>query len=99
MPLVTRIPMVSGSDYRDLTNRVRLGHVCDGEVPWVRAVAWTHGVRPARRAGCPWWVLPEAIILVCAPFASLFANCIWLQAKRPLGAIFAPGARAVTAAL
>ena len=44
--------------------------------------------------------LPEAIILVLAPFAPLFSQRVWLHAKRLLlGAMLAPGARTVTAAL
>jgi hypothetical protein len=44
--------------------------------------------------------LPEAIILVLAPFAPLFSQRVWLHAQRLLlGAILAPGARTVTAAL
>src|SRR2546426_2785586 len=44
--------------------------------------------------------LPEAIILMLAPFAPLFSNRVWLQAQLLLlGAILAPGARTVTAAL
>src|SRR5918996_5471658 len=44
--------------------------------------------------------LPEAIILVLAPFAPLFSHRVWLHAQVLLmGAILAPGARTVTAAL
>jgi DDE superfamily endonuclease len=44
--------------------------------------------------------LPEAIILVLAPFAPLFSHRVWLQAQvLLLGAILAPRARTVTAAL
>jgi hypothetical protein len=44
--------------------------------------------------------LPEAIILVLAPFAPLFSQRGWLHAQRLLlGAMLAPGARTVTAAL
>ena len=44
--------------------------------------------------------LPEAIILVLAPFAPLFSPRVWLHAHRLLlGAMLAPGARTVTAAL
>jgi hypothetical protein len=44
--------------------------------------------------------LPEAIILVLAPFALLFSHRVWLHAQLLLlGAILAPGARTVTAAL
>src|ERR687888_2452064 len=44
--------------------------------------------------------LPEAIILVLAPFAPLFSERVWLHAQvLLLGAILAPGARTVTAAL
>jgi hypothetical protein len=44
--------------------------------------------------------LPEAIILVLAPFAPLFSQRVWLHAQGLLlGAILAPGARTVTAAI
>jgi DDE superfamily endonuclease len=44
--------------------------------------------------------LPEAIILVLAPFAPLFSRQIWLHARvLLLGAMLAPGPRTVTAAL
>jgi DDE superfamily endonuclease len=44
--------------------------------------------------------LPEAIILVLAPFAPLFSRRVWCHAQLLLlGAILAPGARTVTAAL
>ena len=44
--------------------------------------------------------LPEAIILVLAPFAPLFSHRVWLHAQLLLlGAILAPKARTVTAAL
>jgi DDE superfamily endonuclease len=44
--------------------------------------------------------LPEAIILVLAPFAPLFSQRVWLQAQLlRVGAMLAPGARTVTAAL
>lgn len=44
--------------------------------------------------------LPEAIILVLVPFAPLFSHSVWLHALRLLlGAMLAPGARTVTAAL
>jgi DDE superfamily endonuclease len=44
--------------------------------------------------------LPEAIILVLAPFAPLFSHHVWLHAQvLLLGAMLAPGARTVTAAL
>src|SRR5438132_905524 len=44
--------------------------------------------------------LPEAIIRVLAPFAPLFSPRVWLHAQRVLlGAMLAPGARTVTAAL
>ena len=44
--------------------------------------------------------LPEAIILVLAPFAPLFSHRVWLHAQLLLlGAILSPGARTVTAAL
>jgi hypothetical protein len=43
--------------------------------------------------------LPDAIILVLAPFAPLFSQRVWLQAQLwLLGAMLAPGARTVTAA-
>ena len=44
--------------------------------------------------------LPEAIILVLAPFAPLFSRRVWRHTQLLLlGAILAPGARTVTAAL
>ena len=44
--------------------------------------------------------LPEAIILVLAPFGPLFSHRVWLHAQVLLvGAMLAPGARTVTAAL
>ena len=44
--------------------------------------------------------LPEAIILVLAPFAPLFSQRVWLHAQPLLlGAMLAPRARTVTAAL
>jgi hypothetical protein len=44
--------------------------------------------------------LPDAIILVLAPFAPLFSHRVWCHAQTLLlGAILAPGARTVTAAL
>jgi hypothetical protein len=44
--------------------------------------------------------LPETIILVLASFAPLFSHRVWLHAEVLLvGAILAPGARTVTAAL
>jgi hypothetical protein len=44
--------------------------------------------------------LPEAIILVLAPFAPLFSHRVWLHAQVLLvGAMLAPGPRTVTAAL
>ena len=44
--------------------------------------------------------LPEAIILVLAPFAPLFSRRVWRHAQLLLlGTILAPGARTVTAAL
>ena len=44
--------------------------------------------------------LPEAIILVLAPFAPLFSPRVWRHAQvLLLGAMLAPGARTVTAAL
>jgi hypothetical protein len=44
--------------------------------------------------------LPDAIILVLAPFAPLFSHRVWLHAQvLLLGAILAPGVRTVTAIL
>src|SRR4029453_10734893 len=44
--------------------------------------------------------LPEAIILVLASFAPLFSHRVWPHAQLVLvGALLAPGARTVTAAL
>jgi DDE superfamily endonuclease len=44
--------------------------------------------------------LPEAIILVLAPFTPLFSQRVWCHAQvLLLGALLAPGARTVTAAL
>src|SRR5919198_1288929 len=44
--------------------------------------------------------LPEAIILVLAPFAPLFSECVWRHAQVLLrGAMLTPGTRTVTAAL
>jgi DDE superfamily endonuclease len=44
--------------------------------------------------------LPDAIILVLAPFAPLFSHRVWLHAQvLLLGAMLAPGARTVTTAL
>ena len=44
--------------------------------------------------------LPEAIILVLAPFAPLFSERVWLHAHvLLLGGILAPGPRTVAAAL
>src|SRR5687767_15965203 len=44
--------------------------------------------------------LPEAIILVLAPFTPLFSHRVWCHAQLLLlGAILTPGARTVTAAL
>jgi hypothetical protein len=44
--------------------------------------------------------LPEAIILVLAPFAPLFSQRVWLHAQVLIvGAMLAPGARTVTATL
>jgi hypothetical protein len=44
--------------------------------------------------------LPEAIILVLAPFAPLLSHRVWCHAQVLLrGAILAPSARTVTAAL
>jgi hypothetical protein len=43
--------------------------------------------------------LPEAIILVLAPFAPLFSRRVWCHAQLLLlGAILTPSARTVTAA-
>jgi hypothetical protein len=51
-----------------------------------------------RRSPLP--ALPEAILLVLAPFAPLFSHRVWRHAQvLLLGAMLAPGARAVTAAL
>jgi hypothetical protein len=45
-------------------------------------------------------LLPDEIIVVVAPFAPLFSHRVWLHAQfLLLGAILAPGARTVTAAL
>src|SRR5918992_491994 len=50
--------------------------------------------------GHPMPPLPEAIILVLAPFAPLFSQRVWRHAQLLLlGAMLAPGARTVTAAL
>jgi hypothetical protein len=44
--------------------------------------------------------LPEAIILVLAPFAPLFSERVWVHAQvLLLGAILSPGSRTVTGAL
>jgi hypothetical protein len=44
--------------------------------------------------------LPEAIILVLAPLAPLFSQRVWRHAQLLLrGAMLAPGARTMTAAL
>ena len=44
--------------------------------------------------------LPDAIILMLAPFAPLFSRRVWCHAQvLLLGAILAPGARTVTASL
>jgi hypothetical protein len=44
--------------------------------------------------------LPEAIILILAPFAPLFSHRVWRHAQTLLlGAVLAPGVRTVTAAL
>jgi hypothetical protein len=44
--------------------------------------------------------LPEAILLVLAPLAPLFSRRVWCHAQLLLlGAILAPSARTVTAAL
>jgi hypothetical protein len=44
--------------------------------------------------------LPEAILLVLAPFAPLFSPRVWPHAQRLLlGAMLAPGAHTVTATL
>src|ERR671917_198167 len=54
----------------------------------------------AIEGGHPMPPLPEAIILVLAPFAPLFSHRVWLHAQVLLvGAMLAPGARTVTAAL
>src|SRR6266511_2912266 len=54
----------------------------------------------AIEGGHPMPPLPEAIILVLAPFAPLFSHRVWLHAQLLLlGAMLAPGARTVTAAL
>src|ERR687898_737650 len=51
-----------------------------------------------RRSAMP--PLPEARILVLAPFAPLFSHRVWLHAQvLLLGAMLAPGARTVTAAV
>src|SRR5512132_1108717 len=50
--------------------------------------------------GHPMPPLPEAIILVLAPFAPLFSDRVWRHAQvLLLGAMLAPGARTVTTAL
>src|ERR687896_2544608 len=50
--------------------------------------------------GHPMPPLPEAIVLVLAPFAPLFSHRVWLHAQVLLvGAMLAPGARTVTATL
>src|SRR5918992_937211 len=55
---------------------------------------------PYYRRRVPVPPLPEAIILVLAPFAPLFSDRVWIHAQLLLvGAILAPGARTVTAAL
>jgi hypothetical protein len=44
--------------------------------------------------------LPEAIILISAPFAPLFSHRVWLYGRVVLvGALLDPGARTVTVAL
>jgi hypothetical protein len=44
--------------------------------------------------------LPEALILVLAPFGPLFSDRVWRHAQiLLLGAMLAPGARTVTTAL
>jgi hypothetical protein len=54
----------------------------------------------AIEGGHPMLPLPEAIILVLAPFAPLFSQRVWVHAQvLLLGAILAPRARTVTAAL
>src|SRR6266702_215571 len=54
----------------------------------------------AIEGGHPMPPLPEAIIQVLAPFAPLFSHRVWLHAQvLLLGAMVAPGARTVTAAL
>jgi hypothetical protein len=50
--------------------------------------------------GHPMPPLPETIILIVASFAPLFSHRVWLHAEVLLvGAMLAPGARTVTAAL
>src|SRR5919197_3677971 len=50
--------------------------------------------------GHPMPPLPEAIILVLAPFAPLFSERVWRHAQvLLLGAMLTPGTRTVTAAL
>jgi hypothetical protein len=54
----------------------------------------------AIEGGYPTPSLPETIILALAPFAPLFSHRVWLHAQLLLlGAMVAPGARTVTAAL
>src|SRR5882724_433201 len=54
----------------------------------------------AIEGGHPMPPLPEAIILVLAPFAPLFSHWVWPHAQFVLlGAILTPGPRTVTAAL
>jgi DDE superfamily endonuclease len=54
----------------------------------------------AIEGGHPMPPLPEAIILVLAPFAPLFSHRVWCHAQvLLLGAMLTPGARTVTAAL
>jgi hypothetical protein len=50
--------------------------------------------------GYPMLPLPDAIILVLAPFAPLFSDWVWLHAQvLLLGAMLASGARTVTTTL
>src|SRR5215510_2239210 len=55
---------------------------------------------PPIDGGQPMPYLPEASILVLAPFAPLFSQRVWLPAQLLLlGALLAPGARTMTAVL
>src|SRR5215475_8546848 len=61
-------------------------------------MSFPHSSCDRRRSPMP--PLPEAIILVLAPFAPLFSQRVWLHAQVWLvGARLAPGARTVTATL